>query len=127
MNKNLPKVYRWYERNRITAPVGESKTDRSFGNDTDINKLIDRFSRTGVMPENPSGVQPYYGDVSEMQCDLTELIEKSKHGVETLQLLKEQQKLQQEEQAAKDQAELELFRKWKEQQPDGAEAPQEQT
>jgi len=70
-----PYVRRPWERHRtITVVEGESKTDTSFGNETNINKIIARFSRTGILPADQGG-QPQYADVTHLQKDLTEIIE----------------------------------------------------
>lgn len=73
-----------YERVRqqITFP-GESKTDRSFGNDTDVNNIVARFARTGDIPQ-PLGNEQYC-DVTGLQGDLTEMIENSRKAISELQ------------------------------------------
>jgi len=69
-----PYVRRPWERHRtITLVEGESKTDTSFGNETNINKIIARFSRTGIIPTD-QGREPQYADVTHLQKDLTEVI-----------------------------------------------------
>ena len=69
-----PYVRRPWERHRtITLVEGESKTDTSFGNETNINKIIARFSRTGILPAD-QGREPQYADVTHLQKDLTEVI-----------------------------------------------------
>lgn len=123
----VPTIQRWWQRNRVQTPVAdESMTDTSFGNDTDINKIVERFSRTGSLPEGPSQ-QPYYGDVTHLQDDLTSLLERTAQAREVLNELEQKANAAKEEQAAKDAAELEAFRKFKAQQGnldlDGAEAP----
>ena len=42
----------------------ESRTVTSLGNDTDVNNIMERFSRTGQMP--PSTRQGVYADVSNV-------------------------------------------------------------
>lgn len=49
----------------------ESMTDRSSGNETNINNIVARFARTGYLP--PATEQPQYGDVTDLQQDLTTL------------------------------------------------------
>ncbi|AXL14438.1 internal scaffolding protein [Microviridae sp.] len=113
MTNSVPTIQRWYQRNRYPQiNGGESRTDTSFGNDTDINKIVERFARTGTLPEGPS-VQPHFGDVTEMQGDLTELLQKSETGRKALAELQAQQAADQEARLAKDAKELEEFRKQK--------------
>lgn len=47
-------------------------TDTSHGNDTDVNKIIARFERTGILPQPTQ--QPAYADCTPFNRDLTELI-----------------------------------------------------
>lgn len=61
----------------ITIIPGESKVDASQGNDTDINKVVERFTRTGVLPEPTR--PPQYIDCTDLQGDLTEMLEKARH------------------------------------------------
>lgn len=70
---------------RVRTPIEfykESTTDTSFGNDTDVNNIIKRFHRTGVMPE-PRG-EGQYADVTGLQGDLTEQINKSREAIAEL-------------------------------------------
>ena len=116
-----PHIRKSWERTRATnnLAIGESVTDTSPGNNTNINEIVKRFARTGEMPEPPAG-QPKgeYLDVTGLQEDLTTLInkqrsviaetnkaqlaEKSKHDkkiqsqLQELKTLQEQQKQQQE-------------------------------
>ncbi|AXL14433.1 internal scaffolding protein [Microviridae sp.] len=70
-----PYIRKPWERHRlITEFEGETKTDHSFGNETNVNKIIERFSRTGIMPAD-QGRQAQYADVTHLQKDLTELIQ----------------------------------------------------
>lgn len=66
-----------------TVVEGESMTDATQGNDTDINNIIARFDRTGVMPTATREGQ--YADVSGLNRDLTELIQNAQEAVEELQ------------------------------------------
>jgi len=81
-----------FERNRVYANLeGQKKqTDDSHGNDTDVNNIIARFARTGGLPPNPN--QPYYGDVSSLQGDLTDIIEKGREAQKELMALQQQQR-----------------------------------
>jgi len=63
-----------FERHRtITVTEGDSQTDTSFGNETNINNIIARFSRTGILPGS-GDKQPQYEDVTHLQVGLTQLI-----------------------------------------------------
>lgn len=61
----------------VTHIYGESKVDASQGNDTDINQVVERFTRTGVLPEPTR--PPQYIDCTDLQGDLTEMLEKARH------------------------------------------------
>lgn len=80
-----------YERVRspFQFPYGNEKvTDDSHGNDTEINKIIARFKRSGELPPGMDG-QPQYGDCSELQGDLTAIIakgEEARAAIEKLQM-----------------------------------------
>ena len=67
---------------------GESMTDTSHGNDTDVNNIIARFDRTGQLPGNPGTGQ--YVDVSALNADLTELLEKQRSALKELEDLEEE-------------------------------------
>lgn len=83
-NKQAVRVRGPFEDLRCVCTVeGESQTDNSHGNDTDINKIIARFDRTGVLPGNP-GTEGQFADVSGLNEDLGILLEKSKSAMEQL-------------------------------------------
>lgn len=80
--KGRPGLRKPYERHRtITVCEGESATDPSFSHDTDVNTIVSRFARTGVMPPGKPG---QYADVTGLQGDLTELIEDGKKATSDL-------------------------------------------
>lgn len=93
--------YPW-ERCRLTRQMGENplQTDQSQGNDTNVNNIVERFARTGVLPAPNQGAAQY-GDVTALQGDLTEIIangEKAKTAMTKLQNeQREQKELQQQE------------------------------
>lgn len=58
----------------VTTDV--SRTVESPGNDTDVNNIVERFKRTGSLPI--ADTQPQYADVTGLQGDFTELINKSR-------------------------------------------------
>lgn len=64
------------DRTRVVTTIyGDSKVDASQGNDTDINKVVERFTRTGELPPPRPG---QYLDCTELQGDLTEMLEKAR-------------------------------------------------
>ena len=78
-----------YARSRVVTPVpGESQTDSSFGNDTDVNNIVERFARTGQFPGAVNPLEPQYGDVTGLQQPLTELIERGRQAAEELKQAK---------------------------------------
>ena len=78
-----------YEALRVPSPtLGESMTDTSQGNDTDINNIIARFDRTGQLPGNPG--QGQFVDVAGLNRDLTELLELQREALQELSDLEQQ-------------------------------------
>lgn len=64
-------------RDRVTAEnKGESKTRQADADSVNINAIIDRYSRTGMMP--PARYDPAYADVTGLQGDLTERYNESR-------------------------------------------------
>lgn len=104
-----PGFLRWYNRRRVVTPVGESVTDTSFGNDTDVNNIVARFKRTGEMPEPTQ--EPCYQDVTGLQGDLTELLAKAEEVREHLEALQQHEAAEKAAKEAQDRADLEQFRK----------------
>lgn len=83
-----PVIRKPWERTRVIADItSESKTIQDVGNDTNINNIVARFARTGIMPPGNTA-EPNYGDFTKLQGDLTEIIEKGRKAE------KEYQKLQ---------------------------------
>lgn len=70
-----------YMRERVTYDLTgqEDRTDRSFGNDTDINKIVARFTRH---PEEMPEAGGQYADVTSLQDDLSTLINKSREAMQ---------------------------------------------
>jgi hypothetical protein len=60
---------------RVTSDTIEedSMCDRSHGDQTNINLLMERFKRSGEMP--PGNNNPQFADVRALQGDLTDVIE----------------------------------------------------
>jgi len=64
------------ERSPIDFSEVESVTDTTFGNDTDVNRIIARCKRTGEpLPDNGPG---QYADCTNLQKDLSTLIDEAK-------------------------------------------------
>lgn len=110
MNPPTPQPYikKPYERVRQTLETfGETRVDTSFGNDTDVNTIIARCTRTGEpLPGNPN--QGQYVDVTGLQKDLTELVNESR---EALQKAEEMQKEYNAQAAAKEAEETAALKK----------------
>jgi len=85
-----PYVRSGWERVRTVTPVSsESKTVASLGNDTDVNQIVARFARTGIMPQPQKEAQ--WADVSNLQGkDLTELIEQAQIARDNLATLNQE-------------------------------------
>lgn len=65
-----------YARERVqTQIIGESMTHQSHHDGCDVNQIMARYSRTGEMPPGRPG---QFADVSNLQGDLTTLIEKAR-------------------------------------------------
>lgn len=103
-----------YERQRlITVVEGESATDQSFGNDTDVNRIVARFARTGILPDANSA-QAQYCDVTNLQADLTELIEKGREAMDELNRVKAENAAKMAEKAKEDAKLAAEYRSYKE-------------
>lgn len=106
-----PIYFRWTNRNRIKQyGGGESMTDTSFGNDTDVNKIIERFARTGIMPESAPAQQPEYKDVTGFQQDLDVLLNKTNHARKELEGIQKQAQAAKAQKAQKDAEDLSAYR-----------------
>lgn len=101
------KLRKPYDRERVPVDLTGQKdmTDRSFGNDTDVNKIVARFSRTGELP--PGNGPGHHGDVTAMQQDLTEIIEKGRLAAAELHQLQIDQDARQQAEIAANKARLE--------------------
>lgn len=78
MSTPRPEIRKPFQRVRYQVDVSgaESVVDRSFGNDTDVNKIVARFTRDpDGMPEQG---EQQYGDVTGIQGDLDKLIDRSR-------------------------------------------------
>lgn len=73
-----------FARRRTQTEVDPvSMTQESHRDQTDVNAIVARFDRTGQLP--PATRQPQYGDVTDLQVDLTEAINRSRHAISTAQ------------------------------------------
>lgn len=107
----MRKVRKYYEPYRVvTKTGGESATDTSFGNDTNINRIIARFKRDGESIKPPEPGTLNYEDVTGLQGDLTETIQRAKDA--QIELEKLQAKANQEA-AAEAAADKKLFQELK--------------
>ncbi|AXH74678.1 MAG: internal scaffolding protein [Microviridae sp.] len=67
----------WCRARSLTINNEPSMTQESHFDSTDVNAIVARFERTGLMPENVNAAQ--YGDVTGLQeHELTELINKAR-------------------------------------------------
>lgn len=110
-----PQIRKPWERVRVPLDLeGQvNKTDTSFGNDTDVNKIVERFKRTGVFPTPPPDQpDPQYADVTGLQTDLTEALEKGREAQEELARANKQtaEKQEAEKQKAAEKAALDAQR-----------------
>lgn len=56
------------DRVRVTMPEGgKRRVKQSEANSTDINRIVNRWRQTGVMPVDVSGRNPQYGDFSGVE------------------------------------------------------------
>jgi len=96
------------QRKYVDLSRQEKKVDDSSGNDTDVNRIVERFARTGEMPPmNQSNAS--YMDASQFG-DLAEVITKGQEAQATLDKLQAQQTAKAAQQAAENAKELERLR-----------------
>lgn len=50
-------------------------TQQAARDQTDVNAIVERFARDGYLPS--SGKQPYYGDVTHLQGELTQKLQEA--------------------------------------------------
>ena len=69
------------ERVRVQTEVAEdSRTQQSHKDTVDINNIIRKFDRTGVLPQPM--IQPMYGDVSSLNRPYAEIVEEAQLQIE---------------------------------------------
>lgn len=95
-----------FERVRTpTIILGESMTHQSHAESCDINNIIRRFDRTGVLPPGTRPAQ--YADVTALQGDLTERINTSREILDTAGRALEQKQEEVKKKKQEQQVELE--------------------
>lgn len=57
-----------YEEKGVQCTEAEKRTKQHFTDDCDINKILDKFSRTGILPESKPKM---YGDFTNVQDYVT--------------------------------------------------------
>lgn len=101
-----PRVRHPYERVRVTTTFsGKSMTHQSHAESCDINNIIRKFDRTGVLP--PSTRPEQYADVTGLQGDLTERINTSREILDKAGRAVEQKREEVKKKAAERQQDLE--------------------
>lgn len=84
MKYQRPEIRPPYARPRSKTIIeGESMTQHSHADQTNVNLIVERFQRTGYMP--PPTRQPQYGDVTGLQVDLTEAYNRSLDTIQSAQ------------------------------------------
>jgi hypothetical protein len=107
-------VKKQYQRNAVRMEVyGESKTQNNQKDETDINAIVRRYKRTGVLPNG--GREPQYRDVTGLQgSDLGTVILDTRQRIDDARtkLFEDRREKAKAaaEQAEKDAAELKAFR-----------------
>ena len=110
-----PYVRKPYERERVITTVeGESATDTQYGNDTDVNKIVARFSRTGQWPDDAGVTQGEFCDVTDLQGDLTAILERGKDALAEIEKLKAKQSEDNKAQAEENRKLADEYRKLRE-------------
>jgi len=71
----------WYRARLKVLSEGETMTQQSHRDQTDINNIVNRYARTGQLP--PATRQAQYADVTGLQGDLTELVARSNEHIST--------------------------------------------
>lgn len=100
-----------YDRVRsVTVIEGESMTDESHRESCDIHTIIRQFDRTGLLPPDPRGREPQYGDVSHLNRDLTSLIQDARDGNAVKDKILSDRKVKLETKRREEQLELEQLR-----------------
>jgi len=120
-----PNIRKPWQRDRVVNDMnyGESVTDTSLGNDTDVNKIVARFARTGTLPETPHTGQGQYADVCGLQGDLTDMINKKTEALAELKTLQAEEQKQKNQQINQKLQELETLKQQQKESEQAAETP----
>lgn len=102
-----------FDRERLfTKFEGESRTQIADQTSCDVNMIMSRFQRTGVLPDGKGPGQ--YADVTELQNDITDAINKSRQVIADAKMrvaeANSKRAKQQAEKLAKDLEELKSLR-----------------
>lgn len=71
----------WWRGALKTIIDGPSMTQQSHAESCDINNIVRTYDRTGVLP--PATREAQYGDVTDLQGDLTERLLKAAQTIDT--------------------------------------------
>lgn len=92
----MPEIRNAYQRVRhISEFIGESRVQAGNGNDTDINRIMERFTRTGILPGETR--QGQYADVTALQGDPQDILNAGKLAEVTLEELQAEAERRQKE------------------------------
>lgn len=88
-DRSVRRVRKPWERLRVqSVPIGETRTIDSLVDQTDINRIIGKYHRTGQLPDGNGPGQ--FMDVTELQGTYIELHNKAQQVVETTNELSSQ-------------------------------------
>lgn len=103
-----------YDRQRVISVIhGESMTHQDHAESCNINVIVNQFARTGIIPPDPRGRVPQYGDVSHLNEDLTSLINTARDGNLARAEILSKREAAKAKQLAAEKAELEQLRREK--------------
>jgi len=116
--KQRPTIKKPWQRSRLIVDLEgqEFKVDTSFGNDTDVNNIVQRFQRTGVMPNEEQKARGQYADVTNLQEDLTGLLDRVETAKAEMTAAENALQQKQAEQAANDAQRLKEYDELREKQ-----------
>ena len=116
--KDKPEIFKPWERMRVQTDVEdqEVRVDTSFGNDTDVNNIVERFKRTGTLPEPETAGRGQFADVTNLQEDLTPLLQRVEEAQKEVELAEKAVQQKAAEKAAQDAERLKQYDQEREQQ-----------
>lgn len=86
---NVVPTAREVHRRVVSVPYGESRTQQAAKDQTDINNIVNRYTRSGVLPETRQGI---YADVRHLQGDRLEAMANATTTLETAENYLESQR-----------------------------------